>query len=188
MILSEEDLFDRLASPSNISVIGLRSGVGRSKGDTNLGDETKVLLGLLGNNSEESKSSVAAEFGVSTSRVSTLSRGLKSDNESLDSDLKARLDSINAKPSLSSKTEDAHSKALDVLVGTLEALRPKLGEVTKATDLSKIAANMSRVASSISQASSNMKDSQGNIINKVQVIVQAPQMRAEADFEVIEVK
>lgn len=188
MILEDTDLFDRLSSPSNISVLGMRNGVGRGKGDTNLKGESKALIAILGSNPEESKSSVAAEFGLSTSRVSTLSRGLKSDNESLDSDLKARLDSINSKPTLSSKTEDAHSKALDVLVGTLEALRPKLGEVTKATDLSKIAANMSRVASSISQASSNMKDSQGNIINKVQVIVQAPQMRAEADFEVIEVK
>lgn len=186
MLLSEEDLFERLSHPSNISVLPLKDS-GKGVGDTKLGVESKLLIGLLAGG-EESQSSVGSTFNVAPSTVSKIVRGLSSDNNSLDGEFKDKLKDVSARVDLGSKTEDAHGLALNALVDTLNQLRPAIAGVTKARELSKIASDMSRVASTLSGAGIAQRDSSGNIINKVQVIVHAPQMRAERDFEVIEVK
>jgi predicted transcriptional regulator len=191
MILSDEEVFERLNSNSNVSVLKMRQGAGRTSGANGLEVESKTLIAsLVSAGSGESQASVAETFNVSPSAVSKMSRGLKTDNESLDSGLSGRLKEINRVAGINEKVEKAHEGAIDVLSNVLDSLRSKIPEVTKARELSKIASDMSRVASSFSSGGGlfgGLGGINGNG-NKVQVIVHAPSMKHEDDFETIVVK
>lgn len=183
MILTDEDIEHRLAHEDNlINVIGREERApvvsvvhipthGKIEGTKNIPDKMRELLGSLSN--VDGPSIVADIFDVDNSVTSRASRGLVKDR--FDPSLKA------AANKLEDKSTTAHDKALDLLMLSLDALKPKLPEVLKAKDISKIATDMSRIAANLAP-----KESSGNV-NNTQVILFAPPQRKEAMYETAEV-
>lgn len=182
MILTDEELEDRISSPDNLinSVIvrEIAKG-GKVFGDSNIPPLVRDLIGIVGATSNEKQIDIANEFGVSQPTVSTNSRGMLS--ETFSKDRMNVIDNIRSK-----KTEDAHDLALDALVGCVTGLKdqladPLLTKLMKPKDLSKIATDMSKVVS-------NLKDkNEAGIINNTQVVLLAPPMRKESQYEILDV-
>lgn len=186
MILSDLELEGRISSPDNLSILKYRQGAGGVVGATKLGPDVKVLIGVLGSG-DESQASVARTFDVDQSVVSKNANGLDYTNNSVDLDLKSRLNATLGKVSVSSKTEEAHNGALDVLLSTLESIRPKLkDEGNSLKTLSKVASDMSRVVATVGDRIGPLSiNGHGN---KVQVIVHAPNVKSERDYETLVVE
>lgn len=193
MILSDEELEKRLESPRNLvnvfkerlanigvvtpKVLPLPVG-GRREGDITIPPIVRELIGSLvneGKGGAETGTSVAETFGVSQPTASLASRGLVDDR--FDSGLAAQV---------KRKTSDAHNDALDMLMLSMEALKPKLklgalDDSLKAKDLSRIATDMAKVVSSMKPT-----EKEAGVTNNTQVILFAPPIKKESDYEFIE--
>lgn len=78
----------------------------------------------------------------------------------------------------------AHDQALSILSQSMAQLQERLPEVEKAEKLAAIAGDMNRIVNNINDA----RRSRNGIDNRVQIVVYAPQIVAEHEFDVIEVK
>lgn len=187
MILDDDELEKRLNSPSNlvntlkerleksaprVKVIPMPNG-GRREGDIAIPPMVRALIGSLA--SEESSYSVADTFGVSQPTANSASRGLVGNR--FDSALKEQI----VTPS---RRDEAHSEALDMLMLTMNALKPKLqlaakDDSLKAKDLSRIATDMAKVAGS-------MHSEETSKVSNLQVVIMAPPQKKESDYEYLE--
>ena len=184
MILSEEEVQGRLDSPDNLmnqmeSYVEIRrKHQGKLPGATTIPPMVRELVGSLSNESDEYDKDIAETFNVSQPIVSSASRGLIStSNGRFDSELAEKV-----KSKVNDKLEAAHNLAIDAMVSSLELLTPKLSEITKPKDLSKIATDMSRI-------SANLKGDNVDKSTRVQVVLMAPsRMRRDDEYEALEVQ
>lgn len=177
MILSDDDIIERINNPKNLArevvVITKPSRPGRPEGSENLSMPMRELVGGLAR-SGIGQEDLEKEFGISQTVISQSSRGM----------IGSRLDADLAK-SVRSKSEDrldiAHEAALDVLMESLKALKPKMRDPEiKPQILSKIAADMSKVSGNMR---GNSRDGMSG--NSVQVVIIAPPQKKESDYESI---
>lgn len=78
----------------------------------------------------------------------------------------------------------AHNQALEILSQSMTQLQERLPEVEKAEKLAAIANDMNRIVNNINDA----RRARAGDDRRVQIVVYAPQIVAEHEFEVIEVR
>lgn len=181
MLLEDHEVDSRLNSNENlISLLEVRKGVTilptnpplKKEGDTTVPPKVRELIGRLGNMGDSS-SNISELFGVSSKTVESASKGLIGNR--FDADLAIKVKARDE------KIESAHEEALDLMVSCITNLKGKLNEVGKPEKLSRIASDMSKIIS-------NLKDNGGdNSVRNTQVIVYAPQVSKESDYETINV-
>lgn len=71
--------------------------------------------------------------------------------------------------------QTAHERALDTMLASMDLIKPKLENVKKATDLSKIAADMARVVEKTSPKEANQTN--------IKVVVFSPTIKVEGQYE-----
>jgi hypothetical protein len=174
--LSIEDEANPSVNKSNVTVLPTYTPAGRPKGSEQVPDKMRELIGSLAN--KASLIDVSESFDISMSTASNYSRGLV--QNSVDPELKARVSANSSNSKIKSTSEAAHESALDMLVDTLSALKPKLSSVMKAKDLSKIATDMSRIVS-------NLTPKEITNQNNTQVILFAPKQKQESYYDSAEV-
>jgi hypothetical protein len=185
MILTDDEVEDKLKSPDNLinklKVIKINSG-GRREGDTNIPPLVKELIATTASISEETGEEIGELFGISGVSVNAMRKGLTGggNNASFDKELKDKIDKTVDKDT-KDKIDSAHDAALDCLVGSLQLLGPRLKEVTKAKDLSKIANDMSKAISNLKKKDEDPEES------KIRVVVFAPTQRKESHYKTFDV-
>lgn len=192
MILNDEEVEQRLNHPSNlVNVITDESrskkeeskllvlpqpknNQGRKEGDTQIPDRVRDLLGMMRKNSTGPSREIAEVMDVSADVINKTARGLVG-NE-FDPKLAERLDSIEEK-----NIEDAHGMALNLMMESMKVLLPRLKEDSiKPKDLSRIATDMSRITA-------NIKPKDRIDGPRVQVVLFAPNVHTEKEYESIDV-
>lgn len=194
MILSDDEVTERLNSPDNlmnqikrdssVSVIPLPTQ-GRQKGDVAIGDHMRDLLAITRKTGEETLEDISIVFGVAPSTISNAARGLNGDG-SYDKELANVGNDLIKRENLKieEKEEAAHSEALDILMGSLQVLKPMIasGSGMKASEAASIAKTMSGIAS-------EMRKPQIEItVNPTKVVLFAPRMKEEKEYEIIDVE
>lgn len=173
MILKDEDVEKRLTSPNNLLNLIKNENVevgtcpkgGRKPGDKSIPPLVRQLISGFG---DEHQDDVAEAFGVSQATISGARNNLVGDRF----DPSIRQDE--------EKTDNAHELALDLLMVSMGALKPKLLDSDlKAKDLSRIASDMSKIVSSVRGNDDGKK-------NSLRVIILAPEQKSLTDFEFIE--
>jgi hypothetical protein len=192
MILTDEEMDERLNSPDNLAtnlveVRSMRANSGRTVGSTKIPPALRSLIGSIAVQGNEPQADVAEVFGVAISTVNLASRGLIRNDGPLQKDLVEDLDEAKDRANTNKKAtvDEAHEAAVDAMVASLSILTTKLksdeGQTLKPKELSRIAADMSKVVSG------NKKDDPAsNIINNTKVIVYSPAQNKERAYEVIE--
>lgn len=175
MILKDEDVEKRLTSPNNLLNLIKNENVevgtcpkgGRKVGDKPIPPLVRQLISSL----DDSTKNVCDAFEVSQPVVTNARRGMIDDR--FDSSLAASNQG-------EEKTDNAHEMALDLLMVSMGALKPKLLDSDlKAKDLSRIASDMSKIVSSVRGNDDGKK-------NSLRVIILAPEQKSLTDFEFIE--
>ena len=177
MILTDEEVEDRLASKDNLvnrlAVLRIDPG-GRRPGNTNIPPLVKELIVSI--DTEETDKEVAESFGISQVSVSAMKRGLTGGGNNASFDPK-----LAEAGKKNKKIDTAHDAALDCLVDSLNLLKPKLKEVVKPKDLSKIVSDMSKTVSNLKK---NDEDAEKG---RIQVVVFAPTQKTETHYNTIDV-
>ncbi len=188
--MNDEEVLVRLQSPANLAKIVEEELANRRESNStvlplrkdveerpNLEARMRALIGRTANSTDEQNKAVAGIFGVSDTQVSQYKRGLTSPKDAKYDPEQARLVKATA------KVDNAHELALDAMVGLLGRLNEKVdaGEITSAKEMSRIATDMSRIAANIK---GKERDA---VINNTQVIMFAPNLKREAQYETIEV-
>ena len=175
MILTDQEVEERLASPLNLVRVIEKSKGGRTKGSTNIPESVRDLIAITNNSSEEKQSDVAKTFEIDSSSVSEISKGL------VGGKLDRELSSV-GRNARERQEDRVHESALDCLMSSLSSLQPKLADPDlKAKELSRIASDMSRVAANLKPRSS-----EPSITNNTQVILMRPVKRDLSKYEFIE--
>lgn len=180
MLLNDDEVNQRLEHPDNlvnviksdVLVIPRNQNL-KKPGDTQVPDRVRDLLGMMRRSSSESGKEIGETFGVSQPTVTAAGKGLIGDR--FDPELAEKLDNAEDK-----NLNDAHGAALDVLMLSLKALRPRLvSDDIKAKDLSRIATDMSRITANIKP--------KGEIEGpKVQVVLISTRTRSEREYDSID--
>lgn len=179
MILEDDDVDERLASPDNLINVIVKPLIHnhRGLGDTQVPDHVRELAGRLANMDGNTQVEVAEAFDISHTTVSKASRGMVGDRF-----IKSLRNATSG--TTESKTETAHEQALDLLMTGLIAMKPKLAldetAGMKPKELSRIISDMSKVVSSLK----GNDDKAGNV-NNTQVVIFAPPTKKESDYESI---
>jgi hypothetical protein len=161
MFCTDEEALERLLSPDNlINKLEVRNLHSRNTQNNKLNPMMATLAvetALLSTQQE-----AAEAFGVCQQDISHLTNKGKS------------IDRDKVKDSVGR----AHSAALDIMLESISLLGPKLKDVKKATDLSRIAADMGRAVEKTTPrevAGTNLK-----------VVVFQPIIKQEKDYDVID--
>lgn len=184
MILSDDEVKERLSSDRNLCVVIEKKRYGNQGGAPNIPESVRELISITKNTGDDGIEEVAEAFGVSTASVSRFSRGLvggdRVNERLLDVTRTARIDKSNK---LIEREEDAHEAALDVLMTSLTSLQPRLLDPElSARDVSTIAKNMSAVAKDMRGGG---RDGNGTT-NNTQVILFAPPRKKLSTYEFTE--
>ena len=181
MFLNDDDIQERVSSLDNlvnrlsgskvksITIRKTHNG-GRPLGRKNDTDETKADIGI--HSIIHGPSETASTFNTTISRASLLSKGISTHSNGVDPDLAEKVQD---------KKELVHNRALDLIISSLDNLENSLPKVTKATDISTIAANLSKIADRTGTRSSNEDTGP-----KVQVVVYAPRVKSVDEYEMVE--
>lgn len=187
MLLSDSEIEETLNNPENLvnkfnpaKVLPVIKG-GLTEGSKHIPPRVQELIGVLGSVSDEEQKDIGAVFGVSQATVSVSSRGMVgSGNTRRDSNIESAIDKVKH----NGKIRDAHELALDAMLDTLHGLRSKLAagddHLKNAGKLSRIASDMSRVVGNLTPKSDP------SVTNNTQVVLFAPAMKKERDYETIE--
>lgn len=168
MILTDEEVTERLESESNLCKVIHKKNGGRTAGATQIPDCVRDLIAITDGRGKD----IGEAFEVDDSSVSEIKKGLV--GGSLDKNLQV----VGRK---ASREDNAHEAALDVLMTSLSALQPKLVDPDlKAKDLSRIASDMSNIVGKI------RGEDRAGVTNNTQVILIAPPQRKLEKYEVIE--
>lgn len=159
MIVTEEIAQARLNSPNNLvnKMIKIDKLHGGDRGPRNIPPMVQTLAVAIAK--IDSQESAAQLTGMTQENVSYLANKGKR----VDQDL------------VKNTVATVHNQALDAMLDCIGLIKPKLGDVKKATELSKIAADMSKVVNNTTPKEA----AQAN----VQVHVYAPRMRDEREYE-----
>lgn len=145
---------------------------GNYKGTSHKPEEIKKLAAALAA-SGESQQSIASFLGLPQSMVSEISRG----NSSIGNPSQSLKDVINR---VKVQKKDAESQAISLLISSMSALSPKIGDVKKATDISRIAKDLSSIARDMS---GNGEEGHSNTLH---VHLHAPKPNTIDDYEIVE--
>lgn len=189
MILSDEQVDERLSSPDNIiNLVNSKEEINQSNGSLVVkineggvgkrGDEIhsqiRKLIASTVHESDETQKEIANVFGVTDSLVSQVSRGLvhnRVEQELLDISTKTKVE----------KENTAHDNALDNLVGLLGIVKDTLPGITSAKEASRIAVDMSRIITSVKPREDESK------VRTLVVIKLSSDQKKESQFETIDV-
>ena len=152
---------------------------GRDKGDTNVPDSLRQIIGeeaLL--NGRASAVSLGKEFGISPSSVSAYSKGATS-TASYNSPAPSIIKHINK------AREKAISKAGKTLNSALNAITQEKLDYTDADKLSGIAKDMSVIIKNLEK---QIDPGDSTAAKQPQFVIFAPQFRDERSFEMISVQ
>lgn len=153
---------------------------GRDKGDTNVPDSLRKIIGeeaLL--NGRQAALDLAKDFGVSASSVSAYAKGATS-TASYNEPSKSIISHIN-------KTrERAIKRASKTLNAALGAITQEKLDYADASDLSGIAKDMSVIIKNLEPKQVDESDGDGKV--KQPFVIYAPTFRDERSFEVIQVQ
>lgn len=178
-----ETLRDRIKSPNNIQerpepVTNLRVFpiVRRRPTDVETPIEIKKTLSILAGEGEGQRS-LAKVFGVSQPSVGLYERGLADMNGTVNEELSTVVQSTKDKNE-QNRTR-AEEKALDSLVASLDLVSERLPTTKSLKTIASVAKTMSEIAGKVS----GREETQSN----VQVHLYMPKMKADRDYEVIDV-
>jgi hypothetical protein len=154
MIVNEDVALERIESPNNLcnKLFEIR----KLHKSTEHEPIIKAIAALDHLNGTPCKE-VEAEFGIPKTSVNDIKNGKHSFDP------------------LKKHRHDAHEKALETMLESMDLIRPKLSNISKATDLSKIAADMARVVEKTTPKEAAQ--------NNLKVVVFAPRMKDENEFE-----
>lgn len=176
MFISNEEANNRVSSLDNlINKLELRKthNGGRPKGRKN--DSIEKRLEIATTAIEKGCVAAAEEHNTTPSRASLLSNGIITHGNGSDEELGNKV---------LEKKQSIHDKALDIITQSLLGLEGKLGEVKKPTELAAIAVEMAKVAEKTGgKLAQKNEDSKPN----VQVVIYAPRMKAENEYETIDI-
>jgi hypothetical protein len=181
--ISKEELDKRLSSPDNLKnkidtlFIEPLPSIGKRE---ELPFELKKVVALLGSDPEreESKESIGKAFNITQPSVSHLSRGRTGITRDYEHPVLKSLIDKNQ-----SKRESAETKAIDVLLGTLDIIPTKLSDKTPVKTLSNLAKSMSEVADRMS----SRKSGQEGIGQQVHLHIFVPKQKDVDEYDVIDV-
>lgn len=164
MIVTEEEANLRLESPDNLinklgTNIQIKDLHSNRNGRGHIPPMIQTLAVALGK--VDTQSAAAQEFGMSPGNVSYLTREGKNVDRSVVKEAVATV----------------HSNALDAMLESISLLKPKLKDVRKCTDLSKIASDMAAV---VKRTSVEEKTNDTRLV----VVAYAPRQKDESEFEV----
>lgn len=169
MIINEEEALSRVNSPDNLTnkLKDIKSNIiverlPQSDGPRNIPPKVQQIIGVT--SALTSSRDAAAAFGVSHPMANNYANG----------ETKA------TKNVVAERVATAHENALDAMLSSIALVKDRLADPDlkiKPTDLSKIAADMGRVIEKTSP-----KEGTGT---RVQVLVYAPRMKSESEFEEI---
>lgn len=148
-------------------VVEEKEPLGRKGG--NIPDEVKSAVAILSAH-DVPHNEIARMFGISDSSVSNFANGLDN-NRTPDKELETRIES---------EREKIERSALEKTMMTLGLIETEDVMMLGAKDKSIVAQNLSKVAA-------NMKDKTVTNDNRVQMIIHAPQVRADYHYQEIEV-
>ncbi len=180
MIVNEEEALARLNSPDNLSNKLLRKFIQEDEDAREKEEESQSNISIekmyknrigprqippliqtlaVATGRLTTQQAAANAFGMSQENVNYLTHEGKNVNR----------DKVN------SELKKVHDSALDAMMESINLIKPKLENVRKATDLSKIAADMGRVIEKTAPREA------GNL--GVKIVVFAPNMKVESDYE-----
>lgn len=175
MIMTDEEIENRLNSPSNLALeIREITTSGRGVGDKGIPPLVRELIGGLSHDSYETQETIAGVFDISESSVNTAARGLVGNR--MENGLASKVKGLSEE-----RLNTAHDMALEAMVESLDLVNKGLKiHPQKLETLSRIAKNMSTIASNIKPPEEKR--------SSVKVILFAPgRMRDEKEYEVIDV-
>jgi predicted transcriptional regulator len=162
-----------------VRVVDISPEHGRNKGDTNVPDSLRQIIGEEAViNGRASALEIAETFGVSSSSVSAYAKGATS-TKTYDSPSKSIISHINK------SRERATKKASHVLNSALSAISQDKLDYTDAKDLSGIAKDMSVIIRNLEPQ--NVQSESDSNSKTPQFVIYAPQFKSEQSFEMIKV-
>lgn len=178
MLITKEQAEKRLNSPDNIlnkverknshfEIRKLHAG-GRKEGVTTLTKADRLIAGTLGQIYDQS--SVAKDFGITRQHVNNLAHG-RTDSRGNGSGTGLAESGI---------LDEVKERALQKVLSAVDLMSDKKLEGCNAKDLAGIASNMSKVYSNVSP-----KDNNDGA--RVQVVLYAPRVKEEREFQVVEI-
>jgi len=205
MILSTKEIEKRLSSTNNLSQRLKQSRPGalpqpnypevlpltkptRIDGDTShIPGPVRDLIAITSATSNEPNTSIANNFGTSQNTVSLMKRGLvgyrrdERTEEVLDKGKQLKKEQEEARQA---KRDSTHELALDNLMATLKAIKPRLegAEPIKLEKLGTLATTMSNVVANLDKK----KDEEAEEANKPKIILFAPTIKNESHYDIIE--
>jgi predicted transcriptional regulator len=162
-----------------VRVVDISPEHGRNKGDTNVPDSLRQIIGEEAViNGRAAALEIAETFGVSSSSVSAYAKGATS-TKTYDSPSKSIISHINK------SRERATKKASHVLNSALSAISQDKLDYTDAKDLSGIAKDMSVIIRNLEPQVATPEETNNN--RTPQFVIYAPQFKSEQSFEMIKV-
>lgn len=176
MFISDKEADNRVSSIDNlINKLELRRihNGGRPKGRKN--DTLETRLAIAERAIEVGPTKAAAEHNTTPARASLLSNGIVTHSQGSNEKLA---------PAVMDKKTSIHEKALDIITSSLINLEGKLDEVKKPSELAAIAVEMAKIASKTGSPQQKAEESGRPNVN---VIIYAPRMRDEGEYEVLDI-
>ena len=160
--------------PDDHSIIRPLHNGGRRKGDTNLDDETRALIGAEGQ--LVTLDELSDKFNISHHHAHELSNGKVYTEAGVDKKLVKNINNKLAEP---------HQLAVDKLTETLLALdTPKIQVMNKAKDLVYVASTLARIAESTSPLKHKEEDPEDK--GSARIIIYSPTIKQENHYASIE--
>jgi len=162
--------------PDDHSVIRPLHNGGRRKGDTNLTDEVRAMIGAEGQ--LETLETIAEQYNISHHHAHELAAGKVYTEAGVDNQL---VSSINTKLSV------PHQLAVEKLTETLLALDShKISSIGKAKDIASVAAQLSRIAEGTSPL--KHKQDEDDAKGAARIIIYSPTIKQENHYSSIETR
>jgi len=155
-------------------VVEEKPNIGRGKGTVEIPDYVKATIAALASNEGVKQTDIAREFDVAESTVSNFANGLNNSREP-DPELKAIVKKAE------SKRAEIEDEALRKTMMTLGLLDETDVMMLGAKDKSIVAGNLSKVAANMRDKSMNLND------NRIQMVINSPQVRENYHYPEIEV-
>lgn len=160
--MSENETDLRLDSPDNlVNKLRIEKLHSNRNGPRNIPPMIQTLAVALGE--LDSQKAAADVFGMSAPNVNYLTH----EGKKVDRDL------------VKEKIGDVHSNALDSMLEAIHLIKPKLANVNKASELSRVAADLARVVEKTSPKEAGRAN--------VMIVAYAPRQREEGEYETIDV-
>lgn len=205
----ESELKTNNNTNNNVEILPVNHLERKPFGATKIPDSVKQVLAITANQSNESAVEFASVFGVSSTTVNDIRRGLVGNRKDevlttfrnqpappappqSTSETETEAETVNESKAgtanlerIEEKRLSAHDLALDSLVTTLQTLKPKLAALDKPKELAVIAGGLSKVVANVA-ASKKYNEEEEKKDERPRIVLFAPVIKNESHYEVIE--